>query len=99
MKNILWKTLILMCFCLLVPSATTKGYPPNGGQPENSVEGIWQGTLDGLRIIFRITTNADAELVAFLDSPDQKQVGVLVDKVSFNNNTLRLEVKRFQHCL
>jgi len=95
MKNILWKTLTLMCFCLLVPSATMKGYPPNGGQPENSVEGIWQGTLDGLRIIFRITTNADAELVAFLDSPDQKQVGALVDKVSFNNNTLRLEIKRF----
>lgn len=34
-------------------------------------------------------------LFAFLDSPDQKQVGVFVDKLSFNNNTLRLEVKRF----
>ncbi len=64
--------------------------------PKEQIEGIWQGTLKHsgieLRIIFTISRSPDKILTATMDVPEQDAAGVPVDKISFDNRELLLEI-------
>ena len=70
-------------------------------EPAEKIEGKWAGTLkissgQVLRVEFEISRGEDGALAALLNSTDQGAWGVLVDKTTFENNNLRLEVKSIQ---
>jgi uncharacterized protein len=58
--------------------------------------GDWDGTLDAgvaqLRLVLHIKANDDGSFIATLDSVDQGANGIPVENVSFENNTLKLEI-------
>jgi pimeloyl-ACP methyl ester carboxylesterase len=60
------------------------------------IEGDWSGTLSfsgvDLRIIFHITSGGDGSLSATMDSPDQGAAGIPVTSVSFDGDSLFMEV-------
>ena len=60
------------------------------------IEGIWQGTLRfsgmELRLIFTIFKKADNGLTATYDVPEQNVKGALVDKITYNNGGVILEI-------
>jgi hypothetical protein len=60
------------------------------------IQGIWQGILEvsgaKLRIVFNISAGQNSTLTATMDSPDQGVIGIPVDKVTFQNDNLDLEV-------
>ena len=60
------------------------------------IEGIWQGTLKHsgveLHIVFTISRSPDKILTATYDVPEQNAAGVPVDKISFDNRELLLEI-------
>ena len=70
------------------------------GAETEDIEGIWMGTLKvsvvELRIVFKISANADGTLAATLDSPDQGAENIAVSKVTFENGRLYLESKVIQ---
>ncbi len=72
-------------------SALSKGTETEG------IEGIWMGTLKvsvvELRIVFKISANADGTLTATIDSPDQGAEDIPVNKVTFENGRFYLESK------
>ncbi|MCD4843101.1 MAG: hypothetical protein K8R25_01305 [Methanosarcinales archaeon] len=61
------------------------------------MQGIWQGVLEvsgaKLRIVFNISAGQNSTLIATMDSPDQGVIGIPVDKVTFQNDNLDLEVQ------
>jgi len=65
------------------------------GAETEGIEGIWMGTLKvsvvELRIVFKISTNADGSLAATMDSPDQGAENIAVNEVTFENGKLYLE--------
>ena len=70
------------------------------GAETEDIEGVWMGTLKvsvvELRIVFKISANADGTLAATLDSPDQGAENIAVSKVTFENGRLYLESKVVQ---
>jgi len=60
-------------------------------QNQQKIEGNWQGTFQ-LRFIFKISTDAEGNLTATFDSPDQASVNVPVSKVTFVNDTLYIAI-------
>ena len=64
---------------------------------EPSIEGIWMGTLkvntNGIRIVFKISKDAQGSFSATMDSPDQGAANIPVSKVTFENNKLLLEAQ------
>jgi len=72
------------------------------------IEGVWMGTLKvslaELRVVFKISrrdpalreSNEDDSLVAKMDSPDQGAENIPVDKITFENGKLFLELKIIQ---
>ena len=66
--------------------------------PENAakVAGTWSGTLSAgaqtLRIVFHVAAAEAGALTATMDSPDQGQTGLPVNRVSFDGSVLRLEL-------
>lgn len=81
---------LLTAGMLLVMPAQT--YP----LPNEQIEGIWQGALKHsgieLGIIFTISRSPDKVLTATMDVPEQNATGVPVDKISFDNRELLLEI-------
>jgi fermentation-respiration switch protein FrsA (DUF1100 family) len=67
------------------------------GAEKEGIEGIWMGTLKvsvvELRIVFKISANADGTLAATIDSPDQGAEDIPVNKVTFENGKFYLETK------
>ncbi len=65
--------------------------------PQQSLEGIWQGTLKvqglELRIVFNISKTPEGKFTATLDSPDQGATGIPVSDVTFENGNVKIEVK------
>jgi hypothetical protein len=63
---------------------------------QQEIQGIWQGVLEvsgaKLRIVFNISAGQNSTLTATMDSPDQGVIGIPVDKVTFQNDNLDLEV-------
>lgn len=64
---------------------------------QQDIQGIWQGVLEvsgtKLRIVFNISAGQNSTLTATMDSPDQGVTGIPVDKVTFQNDNLNLEVQ------
>jgi len=64
---------------------------------QKDIQGIWQGVLEvsgtKLRIVFNISAEQNSTLTATMDSPDQGVTGIPVDKVTFQNDNLNLEVQ------
>jgi len=89
---------ILICFSLIIIGSAFFIVSAQGQVTSVSgIEGIWEGKLKvletELRIVFKIYKNSDGTLIATLDSPDQGVTGIPVEKVIFEDNILRLEVK------
>jgi len=65
--------------------------------PQQGLEGIWQGVLKvqslELRIVFNISKTPEGKLTATLDSPDQGAKGIPVSEVTFENGSVKIEVK------
>ena len=87
----------MMFLLLLITAGLTLLNPVQAPDfPKGEIEGIWQGTLKfsgiELRVIFTISRNPDNTLTATYDVPEQNVTGVPVDKVTFNNRNVRLEI-------
>lgn len=71
--------------------------PPASAQTP-SLEGIWEGTLSvggaSLRLIFKVTKSPTGSLTATLDSPDQGALGLPVDAVALDGNSVRFDLTR-----
>jgi hypothetical protein len=72
------------------------GATPEKGQPGESMEGNWQGTIAAanLRLVLKLSKATDGSLSAKLDSPDQGTSDLQVDTVALKEKTLRFEIKR-----
>ncbi|MFC1714130.1 alpha/beta hydrolase family protein [Candidatus Poribacteria bacterium] len=57
------------------------------------IQGNWMGKLGELRVVFRITVNEDGTYTGFTDSPDQDAFDIPVNEVTFENGSVRFEVK------
>ena len=81
----------LAWFALLFPAASIC-YAENAPW----LEGHWTGTLDvsvKLRLVFHVESK-DGQRVATLDSPDQGAVGIPIDRVEVNGQTVRFELSK-----
>ncbi len=71
-----------------------------GAEPskEPKLEGTWAGTLDvgaiKLRLVFDLKKNPDSTWAATMDSPDQNALGLKIDTVTAEKNSVVLELKR-----
>jgi len=69
--------------------------PTHAQAPAHGVEGIWQGSLQGmLRIVFHIERGEGGRLRVTMDSPDQGATGLAVDSVAFEGDSLHLVLPR-----
>ncbi|RMG53550.1 MAG: alpha/beta fold hydrolase [Acidobacteria bacterium] len=70
---------------------------PNPGRPAQTLEGLWQGTLDvggtTLRLVLNISTAPDGRLIGHLDSLDQGAMNLPIDRITFDGKRVRLEMK------
>ncbi len=70
------------------------------GADSKGIKGIWMGTLKvsivELRVVFKISENTDGSLIAKMDSPDQGAENIPVDKVTYENDNLHLELEAIQ---
>ncbi len=87
----------MMSLVLLITAVLTLFNPVQASPfPNGEIEGIWQGTLKfsgmELRIIFTISRSPDNTLTATYDVPEQNAIDVPVDKITFNNREVRLEI-------
>lgn len=71
-----------------------------GAEPskEPKLEGTWAGTLDvgaiKLRLVFDLKKNPDSTWAATMDSPDQNALGLKIDTVTTEKNSVVFELKR-----
>jgi len=90
-----FKTAISVALILTIRLSTL-----SSGATTEDIEGIWMGTLKvstvELRIVFKISANADGTLVATMDSPDQGAGNIALSKITFENDRLYLESKSVQ---
>ena len=67
-------------------------------QDTPGVEGNWRGALDvsgfKLRLVLKISKTADGKLTATVDSLDQSAKDLPVDTITFQDGTLKFEMKR-----
>ncbi len=59
------------------------------------LNGIWEGLLNAgvtLRLVFHLDVDADGNIKAKMDSPDQGARGIMVSKATFSDQKIRLEV-------
>jgi pimeloyl-ACP methyl ester carboxylesterase len=80
----------------------TEGGAPSAftdpGVPGEDLAGTWLGMLDTgaieLRLIARISKNADGGYSGFIDSVDQGAAGLKIDSFEVREDSVRLELKR-----
>jgi pimeloyl-ACP methyl ester carboxylesterase len=87
----------MMYLVLLITAGLTLFNPVQASSsPNGEIEGIWQGTLRfsgmELRIVFTISQSPDNTLTATYDVQEQNALNVPVDKITFNNRDVRLEI-------
>jgi uncharacterized protein len=92
-------TISLVCLVPAVNGSVTATIPPAASQQATpGIEGNWQGTLDvgpaKLRLILKISKAADGKLTATMDSLDQSANDLVVDTISFQDGTLKFEMKK-----
>ncbi|MCD4845726.1 MAG: alpha/beta fold hydrolase [Methanosarcinales archaeon] len=77
-----------------IPDQDDEGTIPADQQ---DIQGIWQGVIEvsgtKLRLVINISSEQNSTLTATLDSPDQGVTGIPIDKVTFQNDNLNLEVE------
>ena len=97
---------ILICFFLLIVIVTAAGsgcISESDNMPEEEIEnieeieGLWMGSLEvqggqELRILFNISTGPEGSPTATMDSLDQGVSGIPVEKLTYKDGNLRLEV-------
>ncbi len=66
-------------------------------QAAADVAGIWQGTLKAgaaeLRVVFKVSRDAEGKLSAKMDSPDQGARDIPTDSVDFSDGALKIGIK------
>ena len=76
------------------PQSQSNADPPARAADTHSVTGEWRGMIASLHLIVKIEQAADGTLTGKLISPDQSNVTIPIDSISFAPNTgLRLELK------
>jgi pimeloyl-ACP methyl ester carboxylesterase len=76
------------------PQSSSDAASPAQAVDAHSVTGEWQGMIASLHLIVKIEQAADGTLTGKVISPDQGNVTIPIDSVSFAPNTgLRLELK------
>ena len=95
---LLFKIVNLICLVLfIVGGGNLVSFAQTEVNFEDNLVGIWQGKLEvpgmSLRIVFNITKDAEGKLTATMDSPDQRVKDIPVEKVTFKDGVLHLEVK------
>ena len=76
-----------------ITSAAAAPMPAATAPASPDPRGLWQGNLQGqLRIVVHVASDSVGGLAASLDSPDQGAMGLPVSRVTFANDTLRLEL-------
>ncbi len=85
------------CTMLIAGGGSLTGsLQPHSALAEN-IEGIWQGVLivsgAELRIVFNISKEPNGTLTVTMDSPEQGVKDIPVEKATFEDGNLRLEVK------
>ncbi|HXN71707.1 MAG TPA: alpha/beta fold hydrolase [Candidatus Acidoferrales bacterium] len=76
------------------PQSQSNSAAPAQAVDARSVTGEWQGMISSLHLIVKIEQAADGTLTGKLISPDQGNVTIPIDSISFAPNTgLRLELK------
>lgn len=85
-------------FAYQIPKANAATQTVETPQATPGIEGNWQGTLDvgsfKLRLILKISKAADGKLTATMDSLDQSANDLAVDTISFQDGTLKFEMKK-----
>jgi fermentation-respiration switch protein FrsA (DUF1100 family) len=89
--------------CISQPSSESNNSQQNDANDKNvegikDIEGLWIGKLKvrsgvELRILFNISTGTDGFISATMDSLDQGAKGIPVDRVTYKDRSLKLEVK------
>jgi pimeloyl-ACP methyl ester carboxylesterase len=96
MKTAGTKFLGLAVVCMVIGFAIMFHGAAASAQDTTDVSGIWQGTLSvpptTLRLIFKIKKNPDGTLTSTIDSPDQGATDIPVEKTTFENGVLTLDV-------
>jgi pimeloyl-ACP methyl ester carboxylesterase len=87
----------MMYLVLLITAGLTFFNPVQAStSPNGEIEGIWQGTLRfsgmELRIVFTISRSPDNTLTATYDVPEQNALDVPVDKITFKERDVCLEI-------
>ena len=99
-----WKICAFILVMLLVgtlpssavgkPQSQSSAAAPAQAADADSVTGEWQGMIASLHLVVKIEQAADGTLTGKLISPDQGNVTIPIDSISFAPNTgLRLELK------
>src|ERR1043166_2685846 len=68
-----------------------------GQTSTNGIAGIWLGRFDPpqqIRVVFKIFRQPDGNLAATLDSPDRGRKDVPVNRITFQDDQLHLEVEK-----
>jgi len=94
-------SIIIMSLVLSITAGTTlinpvQAYSFQDGKTDEKIEGIWKGSLRfsgmELRLVFTISRKADSTLVATYDVPEQNVKEAPVDKITFADREVRLEI-------
>jgi pimeloyl-ACP methyl ester carboxylesterase len=101
LHSLLTCLLVVVTFVSLAyqaPTVNAATQTATSSQATSGIEGDWQGTLDAgaakLRLILKISKAADGKLTATMDSLDQGANDLPVDTISFQDGTLKFEMKR-----
>jgi pimeloyl-ACP methyl ester carboxylesterase len=96
--NSFTKLIIYLLFCFVIFTTIEANISPAFAQEQADQEkiiGIWQGALKvpggELKIVFKIFKAENGSLQATMDSPDQGAFDIPTSKVSFENDSLRIE--------
>ncbi len=80
--------------------ALTLAVIPLAGRAESSAgrapEGIWQGSVAGVRLIVNVGRASDGRLTGTMDSPDQGAMGLAIDTLDFAGDSLHFELRRLR---
>lgn len=81
-------------------NAMTRPSSQSAPQTPQIIEGNWQGALDvgtfKLRLVLKISRTPEGKLKATMDSLDQSANDLVVDTISFQDGTLKFEMKNLR---
>ena len=103
-RTILVSTVLALLLLVCLPAqlsvaiaAVPREQPVTSSQATPGVEGNWLGALDvggfKLRLVLKISKSPDGKLTATVDSLDQNAKNLAVDTITFEDGTLKFEMK------